>query len=93
MVHQFFPKLIAVRQQPFTEIEEPVSISSNTLLAEKVNVDPEPLGEIDSTMPTSSIIPVNNLPFQFRKRAFLVLMYTINTRNAIRKPQMSNFNK
>ena len=69
---------MAVRQQPFTEIEEPVSISSNTLLAEKVNVDPEPLGEIDSTMPTSSIIPVNNLPFQFRKRAFLVLMYTIN---------------
>ena len=85
VVHQFFPKLIAVRQQPFTEIEEPVSISSNILLAEKVNVDPEPLGEIDSTMPTSSIIPVNNLPFQFRKRALLVLMYSINTRKAIRK--------
>ena len=83
MVHQFFPKLIAVRQQPFTEIEEPVSISSNTLFAEKVNVDPEPLGDMDSTMPTSSIMPVNNLPFQFRNCAFLVLMYTINTRNAI----------
>ena len=76
---------MAVRQQPFTEIEEPVSISSSTLLAEKVNVDPEPFGDMDFTMPTSSIIPVNNWPFQFSDCAFLVLMYTINTRNAIWK--------
>jgi len=65
--HQSSPKLTAVRQQPFTATEEPSSISSKILLAEKSRVDPEPLGEIDCTVPTSSIMPVNNLYLSGKK--------------------------